>query len=161
VHGTTITLQNAGRLCGFGSAGLKGKLFVTSGLGGMSGAQALASVIVGATSIIAEVDGHAIRQRLDDGYIQQEHLFTNLNELIRAAEEHRSKDNAVTLIYHGNIVEVWETLARQNVHVDLGSDQTSLHNIDDMGYCPAGYTYEEAQKLLISDKEAFKKAVAE
>jgi urocanate hydratase len=161
VHGTTITLQNAARLRGFGKTGLKGRLFVTSGLGGMSGAQALAAVITGVTAIIAEVDAHAIRQRLADGYIKEHLVFQNIDRLLAAAHKHRTHGDAVSLIYYGNIVDVWEALAKNNVAVDLGSDQTSLHNIDDMGYCPAGWDYEAAKKLLVKDKHAFREAVNE
>ena len=160
VHGTTITLLNAGRLRGYGSSGLRGKLFVTSGLGGMSGAQALAAVITGVTAIIAEVDAFAIRQRLRDGYIQQKYIFSDIDKLLHAAESHRTHGEAVSLIYHGNVVEVWETLARHGVGVDLGSDQTSLHNIDDMGYCPVGWDYDAARALLIKDKVTFGEAVS-
>lgn len=161
VHGTTITLLNAGRLMGYGSQGLKGKLFVTSGLGGMSGAQSLAAVITGVTAIIAEVDGHAIRQRLADGYILPENIFNDIDKLLQAAESHRLNGKPVALIFHGNIVDVWESLVTNGITVDLGSDQTSLHNIDDMGYCPVGFEYEAAQELLSRDRNAFREAVKE
>lgn len=161
VHGTTITLLNAGRLRGFGEKGLRGKLFVTSGLGGMSGAQSIAAVITGVTAIIAEVDAHAIRQRLTDGYINKEYIFSKVDQLLPAAEKHRKNGDAVSLIYHGNIVDVWEALAQHDIEVELGSDQTSLHNIDDMGYCPVGWEFEAAKSLLIKDKHAFREAVNE
>jgi len=159
VHGTTITLLNAGRLQRLGEEQLRGKVFVTSGLGGMSGAQALAAVITGAVCLIAEVDPKAVEQRLADGYIQRENLYENLDDLLHHLEEARNKREAVALIYQGNAVNLWEKLAREHVQVELGSDQTSLHNIDDLGYCPAGYTYQEAQKLLNQDKPAFLDAV--
>jgi urocanate hydratase len=159
VHGTTITLLNAGRKLGLGTQQLNGTVFVTSGLGGMSGAQALAAVITGAVGVIAEVDKDAINQRIGDGYIQKEHVFSNLNLLIDKIKEAKKDKLALTLVYHGNIVELWEALVTQNVPVELGSDQTSLHNIDDLGYCPAGYTFEEAKALLAKDKPAFMKAV--
>lgn len=160
VHGTTITLLNAGRLRGYGEDGLRGKLFVTSGLGGMSGAQALAAVITGVTAIIAEVDAHAIQQRLADGYIRAEHVFKEIDTLIAAILAFRARQEAACLVFHGNIVDVWEALVRRNIHVDLGSDQTSLHNIDDLGYCPAGYDYATAQELLSKDRDAFRAAVS-
>lgn len=159
VHGTTITLLNAGRLRGFGDNGLKGRLFVTSGLGGMSGAQALAAVITGVTAIIAEVDGRAIRQRITDGYIREELVFSDLDQLLQAAETNRSESKAVSLIFHGNVVDLLEALASHGTSVDLGSDQTSLHNIDGLGYCPVGYDYQAAQELLARDKTQFREAV--
>jgi urocanate hydratase len=155
VHGTTITLLNAGRLKGIGDSHLKGKVFITSGLGGMSGAQSIAAVITGAVGVLAEVDPDAIQQRIVDGYIQKENVYTNLNDLIARIEECRKAEEAITLIYHGNIVALWEKLAKDNIPVELGSDQTSLHNIDDCGYCPIGYTFAEAKDLLIKDKPKF------
>ncbi|MBK7937707.1 MAG: urocanate hydratase [Lewinellaceae bacterium] len=155
VHGTTITLLNAGRKMGFGDEDLRGRVFVTSGLGGMSGAQALAAVITGCVGVIAEVDGDAVLQRLTDGYIKKENVFTDLDELIIEMEEQRRRKTAIALVYHGNIVDLWERFVRDNIHIELGSDQTSCHNIHDLGYCPAGYTFDEAKQLLIKDKEKF------
>ena len=155
VHGTTITLLNAGRKMGLGSDSLHGQVYLTSGLGGMSGAQALAAVITGAVGLIAEVDPQAIEQRLTDGYIQRENVYDDLDELLVRLEECRRQGTAVALVYYGNVVDLWEKLVRENIHIELGSDQTSLHNIDDLGYCPAGYSFEEANELLASDKEKF------
>jgi len=154
VHGTTITLLNAGRRMGLGES-LAGRVFVTSGLGGMSGAQAIAAVITGSIGIIAEVDGDMVQQRLTDGYIKKENVFTSLDTLLVRLEECRRDKTAITLVYHGNIVDLWERFAKDHITVELGSDQTSCHNINDMGYCPAGYTFEEAKSLLIKDKEKF------
>ncbi len=154
VHGTTITLLNAGRRMGLGES-LAGRVFVTSGLGGMSGAQAIAAVITGCVGIIAEVDGEMVQQRLTDGYIKKENVFNSLDALIARLEECRRDKRAITLIYHGNIVDLWERFAKDDIKVELGSDQTSCHNIHDMGYCPVGYTFEEAKLLLIKDKEKF------
>ncbi len=159
VHGTTITLLNAGRLHHIAENDLRGKVFVTSGLGGMSGAQALAAVITGAVGVIAEVDPDAVRQRLEDGYIQAENIYPDLDELLAAIEYSRNQKKAVALIYPGNIVDLWEKLAEKNVPIELGSDQTSLHNIDDLGYCPAGYSFAEARALLARDHTAFLAAV--
>ncbi|MCE7921663.1 MAG: urocanate hydratase [Haliscomenobacteraceae bacterium CHB4] len=159
VHGTTITLLNAGRKMGLGDDDLRGKVFVTSGLGGMSGAQALAGIITASVTVIAEVDADAIRQRLTDGYIRQENVFNDLNDLIIALEKCRRDKTPVALVYHGNIVDLWERFVRDNIRVELGSDQTSCHNIHDMGYCPVGYTFEEAKQLLIRDKTQFLEAV--
>ena len=155
VHGTTITLLNAGRKMGLGNDDLRGKVFVSSGLGGMSGAQALAGIITGSVTVIAEVDGDAVQQRITDGYIRKENVFNDLNDLIIAVERCRRDKTAVALIYHGNIVDLWERLVRDNIHIELGSDQTSCHNIHDMGYCPAGYTFDEAKQLLNRDKTKF------
>ena len=153
VHGTTLTVLNAGRLRGFED--LKGKLFVTSGLGGMSGAQSLAAVIVGCIGVLAEVDADAIQQRINDGYVQKELIFNDLDILIEKINFYKKEKTGVALIYHGNIVDLWERFDTEGVVVELGSDQTSLHNIDDCGYTPVGYTFEEAKQLLVSDKPKF------
>jgi len=159
VHGTTITLLNAGRLKGLGDNDLRGRIFVTSGLGGMSGAQALAAVVTGAVGVIAEIDPDAVQQRIVDGYILKENLYDDLDALIPRIMESKTNQEAVALIYQGNIVDLWERLVADDIPVDLGSDQTSLHNIDDLGYCPVGYSFEEAEQLLLEDKEAFMKEV--
>ncbi len=159
VHGTTITLLNAGRLKGLGDDNLRGKVFVTSGLGGMSGAQTVASVIAGAVGVVAEVDPDAVQQRLTDGYIQAENVFHDLDKLLARIEECRRNGTAVALVYAGNVVDLWEKFVEAGTHIELGSDQTSLHNIDDMGYCPAGYTFAEAKALLVRDKATFMDAV--
>ncbi|MBL7828291.1 MAG: urocanate hydratase, partial [Saprospiraceae bacterium] len=158
VHGTTITLLNAGRRMGLGDS-LAGRVFVTSGLGGMSGAQAVAAVITGCVGIIAEVDGDMVQQRLTDGYIKKENVYTDLGALIEAMENARRNKSAVTLVYHGNIVDLWERFVKDHIHIELGSDQTSCHNIHDLGYCPVGYTFEQAKALLNSNKAAFMEAV--
>lgn len=155
VHGTTITLLNAGRKMGLGSKNLAGALYVTSGLGGMSGAQALAAIITGAVGVIAEIDGDMITQRLADGYISKENVFDNVQLLLDAIRKHKADKTACALVYHGNIVDLWEALVDSDIAVELGSDQTSLHNIDDLGYCPVGYTFAEAEQLLIEDKDKF------
>ena len=159
VHGTTITLLNAGRLQGLGKDGLEGILYVTSGLGGMSGAQAKAAVITGAVGLIAEVDPNAIQQRITDGYILKENVYSDLDALLERITKSKAKKEAVALVYAGNIVDLWEKFAQENYPVELGSDQTSLHNIDDLGYCPAGYTFAEAEILLNTDKPKFMEAV--
>ncbi len=155
VHGTTITLLNAGRKLGYGEANLAGKLFVTSGLGGMSGAQSLAAVITGAVGVLAEIDGDAVQQRVIDGYVLKENVFTDLNELKQTIEKSLSAEKGITLVYHGNIVDLWEFFVEKKMTVHLGSDQTSLHNIDDLGYCPQGYSFDEAKDLLLKDKAKF------
>ena len=155
VHGTTITLLNAGRKKDLGTKNLGGTLYVTSGLGGMSGAQSLAAEITGCVGVIAEVDEAMVDQRIQDGYINRDNVYTDLDALIKRITKERSDKNGVALVYHGNIVDLWEYLNEQGVKVDLGSDQTSLHNIQDLGYCPVGYSFEEAQKLLQKDSDQF------
>ena len=156
VHGTTITLLNAGRKMGLSlDGGLKGRVFVTSGLGGMSGAQSIASEITGAVGIIAEVDADAVQQRIIDGYIKKENVFTNIPPLVEKMEYCRKEGVPVSLVYHGNIVDLWEYFVEHKIQIDLGSDQTSLHNIDDLGYCPQGYSFEQAKELLVKDKPKF------
>jgi urocanate hydratase len=157
VHGTTITVLNAGRLKNFDS--LAGKLFVSSGLGGMSGAQAKAAVICGCVGVIAEVDKDAINQRINDGYIHKDLVFTDWHTLIDAIKDYQQAKKGVALIYYGNIVELLRCFVTEGVSVDLCSDQTSLHNIDDLGYCPLGYTYEEAKAYMVHNKEKFMESV--
>jgi urocanate hydratase len=159
VHGTTITLLNAGRLKKLGDSDLRGKLFVTSGLGGMSGAQTKASIITGAVGVIAEVDPAAIQQRIADGYVDKDCVFNDLHILFDEIRKCKETKKPVALIYSGNIVELLEKLAVSDIAVELGSDQTSLHNIDDLGYCPVGYTFSEAKELLQNDKNKFMEAV--
>lgn len=161
VHGTTITLLNAGRKRGLGNDNLNGRIFVTSGLGGMSGAQALAAVITGCVGLLAETDRDAIDQRITDGYIQKENVYDDLDALIPRLEEARAAGKGIALVYHGNVVDLWERFVRDNIAIDLGSDQSSCHNIHDCGYTPQGYTFEEAKKLLTEDKPRFMEAVAE
>ncbi len=155
VHGTTITLLNAGRLNGLGNDNLKGKIFVTSGLGGMSGAQSIAGIITGAVTVIGEIDRDAIDQRIADGYIKKNNVYTEVPALSSRMLNAQQNEEAITLVYHGNIVELWEYFVANDIHIHLGSDQTSLHNIDDLGYCPIGYSFEEAKVLLDQDKEKF------
>ena len=159
VHGTTITLLNAGRLKNYGDSQLKGKLFVTSGLGGMSGAQTKAALITGAVGVIAEVDPDAIQQRIADAYVDKDCVFDDLEKLLFEIRKFKSERKPGALIYAGNIVDLLEKLAESDITVELGSDQTSLHNIDDLGYCPVGYTFSQAKVLLQKDKDEFMTAV--
>ncbi len=155
VHGTTITLLNAGRNLALGTDDLRGSVYVTSGLGGMSGAQALAAIVTGAVGVIAEVDPDAVQQRVTDGYIRKENVYTDLDALLLRMEAARSAKEAVALVYHGNIVALWEKFVETDTKIELGSDQTSLHNIDDLGYCPMGYSFAEAEELLNKNKIKF------
>lgn len=156
VHGTTITVLNAARALR-GGDDIAGMLFVTAGLGGMSGAQPKAAKISGVVSITAEINPAAVAKRHDQGWVDEVH--TDVDEVIdRAlrAVEHRE---AVSLAYQGNIVDLWERLAERNVHVDLGSDQTSLHNPWAGGYYPAGLSYEESLDMMASSPDEFREAV--
>lgn len=159
VHGTTITLLNAWRKLHPGAQDLRGKVFVTSGLGGMSGAQTLAAVITGAVGVVCEIDPDAVRQRIADGYVQAGNVYTDLDALALRMDTCRREQTPVALIYQGNIVDLWEYIAARGIEVHLGSDQTSCHNLDDLGYCPVGYTFEEAKALLLRDKPRFMEEV--
>ena len=157
VHGTAITLLNAGRMISKAGEGLAGKLFVSSGLGGMSGAQPKAAGIAGIISVIAEVNPLAIKTRHSQGWVDE--VYSDINKLVRRVRQ-AIKDNVVTSIaYEGNIVDIWEKFADENISVDLGSDQTSLHNPWAGGYYPAGLTFEESKLLMSSDPEKFKESV--
>ncbi len=159
VHGTTITLLNAGRrYLGLTSEDdLRGKVYVTSGLGGMSGAQAKAAVIAGAVAIIAEVNPDALYKRHQQGWLQQ--VATDLDDLLRRVEVARKQRQPVSIGYLGNVVDLWERLACAGVAVDLGSDQTSLHLPYRGGYYPVGMSLAEAQQLMVDDEAAFREAV--
>lgn len=157
VHGTTITLLNAGRLHSGGS--LAGKLFVTSGLGGMSGAQAKASVIAGAVGVIAEVNPRAAQKRHEQGWLDE--VYTDLDSLLERIADAQENKEAVSLGYQGNVVDLWEKLVQKGISVDIGSDQTSLHNPYAGGYYPAGLTFEESNKMMAEDPEQFKRKVHE
>jgi len=159
VHGTTITLLNAGRMY-LGREredGLAGAVFVTSGLGGMSGAQGKAARIAGAVGVIAEVNPSALRKRLDQGWIDE--AETDLGKLISRLERARRDGRSLAIGYLGNVVDLWEELVRAGVRVELGSDQTSLHNPFAGGYYPAGLTFEEANRLMVADPAAFRAEV--
>lgn len=157
VHGTTITLLNAGRRLKNNSDGLTGKVFVSAGLGGMSGAQAKAAVIAGAIAVIAEINPLAVSKRHRQGWVNE--VFTCLDILINRIQEARNKKEAVSLAYIGNIVDLWEALVENNIHIELGSDQTSLHNPWAGGYYPVGLSFVESQKMMVEDPEAFKQEV--
>ena len=154
VHGTTITVMNAARKQGGSPAG---KLFVTAGLGGMSGAQPKAGNIAGVVSVTAEINPKAAQKRFDQGWVDE--LHTDLEELIGRIKEAVAAQKPVSLAYVGNVVDLWEKLADEDVHVDLGSDQTSLHNPWAGGYYPVGYSLEESKKMMAEDPARFKEAV--
>jgi len=158
VHGTTITIMNAGRLKLKGGDGtLAGRLFVTSGLGGMSGAQPKATVIAGGICVVAEVNPRAIALRHSQGWVDE--IFADLALLVKRVEKARRAREAVSLAYQGNVVELWEYLLLHDVPVELGSDQTSLHNPFAGGYYPAGINFEEANRMMAREPERFKEEV--
>ena len=157
VHGTTITVMNAARMHTRPGTENRGKLFVSSGLGGMSGAQGKASVIAGVVGIIAEINPKAIRTRYSQGWVDE--VYTELDPLIDRALQARENREAVALAYQGNIVDLWERLAKRGVDVDLGSDQTSLHNPWAGGYYPAGFTFEESNEMMANEPDKFKREV--
>ena len=157
VHGTTITLLNAARMTGKSDNGLKCKLFVSSGLGGMSGAQPKAASIAGIISVIAEVNQKALKTRHSQGWVDE--VFSDLNSLVKRVRKATAEKKAISIAYEGNVVDVWEKFADENIYVDLGSDQTSLHNPWSGGYYPAGLSFEESNRMITENPEKFKDAV--
>ena len=155
VHGTTITVLNAARKVG----GDNMKLFVTAGLGGMSGAQPKAGNIAGVVSVTAEINPLAARKRYEQGWVDE--LHENLDELIPAVRKAVEDKRVVSMAYVGNVVDLWERLAAENIKVELGSDQTSLHNPWAGGYYPVGYSLEESNRMMAEEPEKFKDAVQE
>lgn len=160
VHGTTITVLNAARKrMKSGETGIGGKLFVSSGLGGMSGAQPKASVIAGVVGVVAEVNPKAVHTRFSQGWVDE--VYTNLDELIPRIKKAVAGKEAVSIAYQGNVVDLWERLAADKVKVDLGSDQTSLHNPWSGGYYPVGQSFEESNRMMAEEPETFKQKVEE
>ena len=161
VHGTYTTLLNAGRkISGAGAcADLRGQLFVSSGLGGMSGAQPKAAKIAGLVSIVAEVDLSRIKTRHEQGWVDT--VTGDLAEAVRLSEEARKNRQALSIAYHGNVVDVIEYLVDRKVKVDLLSDQTSCHVVYDGGYCPQGVSFDERTRLLAEDRPRFTELVNE
>ena len=165
VHGTTITVMNAARkqLQAKGIDGsrenMKGLLFVTAGLGGMSGAQPKAGDIAGVVSVVAEINPLAARKRYDQGWVDE--LHESLDELIPRIRKAVNDKEVVSMAYVGNVVDLWERLAEEDIDVNLGSDQTSLHNPWAGGYYPAGYSLEESKVMMAEEPERFKECVRE
>ncbi len=159
VHGTTITLLNAARrYLGLDAEGnLGGTVFVTSGLGGMSGAQAKAAVITGAIGLVAEINPKVVERQRSQGWVQE--VSDDLDEVLARVEKARAARSPLSLAYLGNVVDLWERLAEAGVKVELGSDQTSLHAPFTGGYYPVGYTLEQANDLMVRDPAGFKEAV--
>ena len=154
VHGTTITVMNAARKQG---GEIAGKLFVTAGLGGMSGAQPKAGNIAGVVSITAEINPNATQKRFHQGWVDEVH--DNLEELFSHVRESIAKKEARSYAYQGNVVDLWEYAAEHDIHIDLGSDQTSLHNPWAGGYYPVGLSFEESKRMMAEQPEKFRDAV--
>ncbi len=157
VHGTTITVLNAARKVFGKEINHKMPLFVSSGLGGMSGAQPKAGNIAGVVSVVAEINPHAAEKRHAQGWVDE--LHDNLDELISAVKKAVEERRVVSMAYVGNVVDLWERLAKDNVQVDLGSDQTSLHNPYAGGYYPVGMSLEESNRMMAEDPDTFKERV--
>lgn len=159
VHGTTITVMNGCRIAERNGNCNKTKLFVTAGLGGMSGAQPKAGNIAGVISVTAEINPAAAEKRHQQGWVDE--LVYDLDELCQKVEQAKKNNRVVSFAYIGNAVDMWERFAEKNIFVDLGSDQTSLHNPWAGGYYPAGITFEESNKMMAENPEKFKKSVQE
>ena len=157
VHGTTITVLNAARKIDPKAKDLSGKIFVTSGLGGMSGAQPKAGVIAKGVCIVAEINPKATYKRHNQGWVDL--VYTDLDKLLDRAVLARDKKEAISIAYNGNIVELWEKIVERNIHIEIGSDQTSLHNPWAGGYYPLGISYEDSNKMMVEKPEKFKQEV--
>ena len=160
VHGTTITVLNAGRkVSKQDEKDLKGKVYVTSGLGGLSGAQPKATVIAGGICVIAEINPKAIEVRLSQGWVDE--VYSDMDKLLARLAVARKEMEAVSLAYQGNVVDLWEALVKNHIKADLGSDQTSLHNPWSGGYYPVGLTFEESNGMMVENPELFREKVQE
>lgn len=157
VHGTTITVLNAGRKIAKHGESLAGKLFVTAGLGGMSGAQPKAGNIAGCVSITAEINPKATQTRYEQKWVDE--VIENLDVLMERVKKAKANKEVVSIAYQGNVVDLWERLAESDIPVELGSDQTSLHNPWAGGYYPAGQTFEESKRMMAEEPELFKEKV--
>ena len=159
VHGTTITVLNAARKISNQKDAINGMLFVTAGLGGMSGAQPKAASIAGCISVTAEVNPKAVQTRHSQGWVDE--VINDLDQLCARVKKAKESKEVVSIAYVGNVVDIWEKFAKENIYVDLGSDQTSLHNPWAGGYYPAGLSFEEANELMANQPEAFKIKIQE
>ncbi len=159
VHGTTITVMNAARKISKNEEDRKGKLFVTCGLGGMSGAQPKAGKIAGLVAVVAEINPKATQTRHSQGWVDE--VYENLDQLIARIKTATTNREAVSIAYQGNVVDLWERLVRDDIKVDIGSDQTSLHNPWAGGYYPVGISFEEANKMMADQPAVFKQHVQE
>jgi urocanate hydratase len=160
VHGTLITILNAGRIkSGREEGGLSGQVFVSSGLGGMSGAQPRATEIAGGICLVAEVNPKVIETRYSQGWVSE--VYSDLDPMLSRMEKARRQKEAVSLAYHGNVVDLWERIVKEDVEINLGSDQTSLHNPYAGGYYPVGLSYTDANNLMVEQPGIFQQQVAE
>jgi urocanate hydratase len=159
VHGTTITVLNAGRKIAKAGEGLAGKLFLTAGLGGMSGAQPKAGNIAGCISVTAEVNDKATNTRHSQGWVDE--VIGDLDELCTRVRKAKANKEVVSIAFKGNVVDVWEKFLKEDIYVDLGSDQTSLHNPWAGGYYPVGLSYEESNEMMANRPDEFKEHVQE
>lgn len=157
VHGTTITVLNAGRKISKNGEGLAGKLFVTAGLGGMSGAQPKAANIAGCISVTAEVNPKATHTRHSQGWVDE--VIADLDVLCQRVKQAKANKEVVSIAYQGNVVDVWEKFLTEDIYIDLGSDQTSLHNPWAGGYYPVGMNFDEANEMMANEPEKFKAAI--
>ncbi|HAW52473.1 MAG TPA: urocanate hydratase, partial [Flavobacteriales bacterium] len=157
VHGTTITILNAGRKIAQEGEDLRGKIFISAGLGGMSGAQPKAGNIAGCISIVAEVNAKAVHTRHSQKWVDE--VIEDLDELMKRVQIARERKEVVSIAYLGNVVDLWERFAASDMKVDLGTDQTSLHNPWAGGYYPAGLSFEESNELMASNPDQFRKEV--
>jgi len=157
VHGTNITILNAGRKISRNGEGLGGKVFLTSGLGGMSGAQPKAGNIAGCITVIAEVNRKATDKRHAQGWVDE--VIEDLDKLVKRVSKARLKKEIVSIAFQGNVVDVWEKFDKEDIYVDLGSDQTSLHNPWAGGYYPVGLSYDDANELMVKNPDEFKNQV--
>lgn len=159
VHGTNITVLNAARKIDTRAIDCSGKIFVTAGLGGMSGAQPKAAVIAKGVCVVAEVNPEATNKRHAQGWVDE--VYDDLDTLIKRMEVARNNKEAVSIAYQGNVVDLWEKLAAENITIEIGSDQTSLHNPFAGGYYPVGLSFEESKKMMAEEPELFKEKVYE
>jgi urocanate hydratase len=154
VHGTTITVMNAARKISKSEEDRQGKLFITCGLGGMSGAQPKAGKISGLVTVVAEINPKAVKTRYSQGWVDE--VYEDLTKLIERIKRAQSTKEGVSLAYQGNVVDLWERLEKENIKVDIGSDQTSLHNPWAGGYYPADLSFEESNQMMANNPEQFK-----
>ncbi len=159
VHGTTITVMNGGRKIAKNGEGLEGKVFLTAGLGGMSGAQPKAGNIAGCITVCAEVNPKAVQTRHSQGWVDE--VMTDLDSLVERVRKAKEGKEVVSIAYQGNVVDVWEKFDTEDIFIDLGSDQTSLHNPWAGGYYPAGLSFEEANRMMAEAPDQFKEKVQE
>ena len=159
VHGTNITVLNAARKIDPKAKDLSGKIFVTSGLGGMSGAQAKAAVIAKGICIVAEINPKATYKRHNQGWVDE--VYTDLDKLLNRALNAKKNKEAVSIAYNGNIVDLWEKIIETNIDIEIGSDQTSLHNPWSGGYYPVGMSYADANRMITENPKEFKRKVQE